>query len=194
MKISDLSKIDIKTIDVMKIKEYLLDHKDIAIQIGVGVVTFMMVISTLGKSQTEMKGIKSKMSNLQSKSSSIADYNKAFTDTNTFLKQVPPPLSEDQIVSFVTDLADKHNIKIQTVNPLKVEDKDIMTTTTLQFSLTASEYKDMVRLIADIELAKNLLQVKALTAQVQMGANVDTASDVPLIDFRIDVASVKAKL
>src|SRR3954468_19965406 len=117
MKIPDLSKIDIKDIDVIKIKDQLLDHKELALQVGLGVVTFFMVISMMGGCQKEISKYKSQINAMQSKSDIIQQYKKSQSDVDTFLKNLPPSLSEDQIIDSVTNLADKNKIKILTFTP-----------------------------------------------------------------------------
>ncbi|GEM_PF-3256438 len=195
MHISDLSKIDIKDIDFNKLKDRLLDRKDLLIQIGL-VVVFLIIISSLFKnSQVEVGKFKSQMADLQSKTSVVAEYNKTNEDASAFLKEAPPPLSEDQIINFVTDLADKNNVKILTFSPAKVEDEEVLSTTMLQFSLETKEYKDMVHFIADIERSKNLLQIKTCTAQPKMAMTSQTEENENLfIGFRIEVVSVQAKI
>ena len=195
MNISDLNKIDIKNIDLMKLKDQLLGRKDLLIQIGICFVTFMLIVSSLNKSQSELRDIKSKMATLKAKTSSIDDYNNSSKDMNQFLKKIPPSLSEGQVVDRVTDLAVKHHIKIMSVNPLDSKDEESSTKLTLLFLLQASDYAEMVRLIHGIEQSENLLQIKSCSAQPQVGTDpITKKSDSPLISFRIEVASVQPKI
>ena len=194
MQIPDLSKIDIKDVDFTKLKDQLLERKPLLVQIGVVIASLVMIFSIFSKGREQTGSLNSQMSKMRSKTDAIAEYKKVQNDIDTFLKEVPLALSEDQIIPLVTDLADKHDVKIITFSPAKVEEKKNASTTILQFSLEAKDYKDMVRFIADIEHGKNLLQVKTCTAQAQVKPARDQRSPEVTIPFRVDVASVKVKL
>src|SRR5690242_15831957 len=117
MKIPDLSKIDIKDIDVNKIKDQILDHKEQAVQVVLGIVAFFMIVSMWGGSQKEIGKFKNQINSMQAKSGIIGEYKKSQSDMEMFLKGLPPALSEGQIINLVTDLADKNKIKILTFTP-----------------------------------------------------------------------------
>ncbi len=187
-KIPDLSKIDIKDIDINKIKEELLDRKELVIQIGIGVVAFFMVVSMVSGSGKEVKQLKTKIKSMQAKSDIITQYKKSQTDIDEFLKSLPPSLTEDQIITLVTDLADKNKVKISTFTPNPPSDEDRKKSylkTSIQFSLQAGDYKNMVRLISDIENSK--LHVKSCYVQ---SITQDSGTS---LNFRVEVASLEVK-
>jgi hypothetical protein len=200
MKIPDLSKIDIKDIDINKIKDQLIEQKELVLQIGLGVVTFFMIISMMGGCQKEISKYKSQINSMQSKSGIIDQYKKSQSDVDTFLKSLPPSLSEDQIIDLVTDLADKNKIKILTFTPTasRNESRKIYQETAIQFSMQADTYKSMVRMIAAIERSKSILQVKncsvqsVTTTSVEPGPQGERTSST-FLNFRIEVASLEVK-
>jgi hypothetical protein len=194
-KIPDLSKIDIKDIDINKIKDELLDRKELMIQIGLGVFAFFMVVSMVGGSGKEVKQLKTKITSMQAKSDVIAQYKKSQADIDEFLKSLPPSLSEGQIITLVTDLADKNKVKISTFtpnSPAEDDNKKSYQKTSIQFSLQALDYKSMIRLIADIESSK--LHVKSCYVQgFSQAAQQGTKNEASYLNFRIEVASLEVK-
>jgi len=194
-KIQDLSKIDIKEIDINKIKNAVLGHKELALQIAIGVVAFFVIVSTLGGCQKDIKKYKTQLTAMQSKTDSIATYKKSQADIDMFLKSIPPPLTESQIITLVTDLADKNHVKIVTFSPRpsQNEKKKFYQETAIQFSLQAKDYKHVVGLIADIEHAKNTVQVKSCTIQTQTQGKSDQDSERSFLTFGIEVASLEVK-
>lgn len=196
MNLSDLSKIDIKNIDlknidINKLKDQLLDRKELLVQVVLVLVTFLMVLSIFNKSQAEVKRLNTQIAGLKAKENDIKSFTKSRDEIKAFSKNVPTPLLEDQVIGFITDLADKHKIKILTISPAKVDNKESLSMTTLQFALVANEYKDMVRFITSIEHSKNLLQIKSCIA----GADSEAGKDGNrLINFSIEVVSVRVKL
>ena len=193
MKIPDLSKIDIKDIDINKIKNLLMERKELALQIAFGIVAFFMVVSILGGSQKEIKKYKTQINAMQSKFSVIGLYKKSQSDIDAYLKNIPPPMSEGQIISFVTDMADKNHVRIQTFtpDPNPADGKKFFREVSIQFSLQADQYKRVVGLISDIEHAKSALQVKSCL--IQNATPTDQQGDGGLLNFIIEVASLEVK-
>jgi hypothetical protein len=198
-KIPDLSKIDIKDIDINKIKDQLLENKERVVQVALGVLAFFMIVSMWAGSQKEIGKFKKQINTMQSKSGIIGEYKKSQSAYDAFLKNLPPSLSEGQIINLVTDLADKNKIKILTFVPVTArEGRKNYQETKIQFSLQAKGYKDMVRLIADVEKSKNLLQVRTCAVQgASANPGIEQAADQKTeqkyLDFRIEVASLEVK-
>jgi Tfp pilus assembly protein PilO len=189
-KIPDLSKIDIKDIDINKIKEELLDRKELVIQVGIGVVAFFMIVSMVSGSGKEVKQLKAKIKSMQAKSDIIAQYKKSQAEIDEFLKSLPPSFTEDEIITLVTDLADKNKVKISTFTPNSPGEEDGKKSylkTSIQFSLQAGDYKDVVRLISDIENSK--LHIKSCNIQGINGGPEEGTS----LNFRVEVASLEVK-
>jgi hypothetical protein len=194
-KLPDLSKIDIKDIDINKIKAELLEHKEVVVQVALGVVSFFMVLSLIGGCQGDIKKYKNQIRSMESKSGIIGQYKKSQTDIDAFLKSIPAPMTEGKIIAMVTDLADKNKVKILTFAPLnRLENttKKSYQETVIQFSLQASTYQSMVRLIADIEYSKkDVLQVRSCV--IQKAAADKQKNEEPPLNFRIEVASLEVK-
>lgn len=192
MKIPDLSKIDVKDIDVVKLKNEILDHKEIAIQVVLGVISLFVIISLVNTSQAEIKKYKSQIAALMAKTGLIEEYKKVEQEIRDFLNKVPAHVSEDKMVDLVTDLAGKNKVKILTFTQAKVDKKDTVETTAVTFSLTADSFINMVKFLVDIEKGKDFLQIWTCPIVPRMDATEtnDKDSGVP-INFRIEVVSVK---
>jgi hypothetical protein len=196
LKIPDLSKIDVKDIDVNKIKDQLIENKEVVIQVAIGVIAFFMIVSMWNGSQHEIKKYKKDIISMQSKEGIITEYKAAQSAIDTFLNNLPAALSEAQMINVITDMADKNKVKILTFVPnTSLEGREHYRETSIQFSMQSKDYKSMVRLIADIERAKTILQIKQcfimneVTQKEQEGEILDDR----LLTFRIDVASLEVK-
>jgi hypothetical protein len=197
-KLPDLSKIDLKDIDVNKIKDQLLENKEMVIQVALGVVTFFMIVSMWSGSQKEIKKYNVQINSMQSKSSIIEQYKKSQSDIDSFLKNLPPSLAEGQIINLVTDLADKNKVKILTFSPnAHSEGKKYYQDTSIQFSLQSADYKGLVRLIADIEHVKSILQIKSCSIQEVIQSDDQQQEgekrEERYLNFRVEVASLEVK-
>ncbi len=192
MKIPDLSKIDIKDIDIAKLKNEVLDHKEIAIQVLLGVVSLFIIISLVNTSQVEIKKYKSQIAALMAKTGLIEEYKKVEQEIKDFLSKVPAHVPKEKMVDLVTDLAGKNKVKILTFTQANVEKKDSIETTAVTFSLTADSFVNMVKFLVDIEKGKDFLQIWSCPIIPRMDATekANDASGVP-INFRIEVVSVK---
>lgn len=194
MKIPDLSKIDIKDIDVVKLKAQLLQHKGIVVQVVLIAVSFVVAILMFNQSQNEIKNYKSQITVLQAKTGAIDQYNKTQADVKNFLSKVPDPVSEDKIINLVTDLAVKNKVKILTFTQADIAKKNTLETTSLKFSLAADSFSVMVRFLADIERGKDFMQIWSCEVEPQLNITKSwkEAGSTPL-NFNISVVSIKVQ-
>jgi hypothetical protein len=198
MKIPDLNKIDIKDLDINKIKKAILENKEATLKIGLGAVAFFMIVSMLGGSQKEIRTFKNQIDVMQSKSPLIEQYNKSQTNIQGFLKKIPASLTEAQIIGLVTDLADKNQVKILTFmqNAVRPDGKKSYQETAIQFSLRAKNYKSLVQLISDIEHSQSILHVKSCVVDNEgdkQGSSSQEDVENSALNFRLEVASLEVK-
>ena len=194
MNIADLSKIDIKDIDVLKVKNKLLQHKEIVLQVLLAFGSFIIAVSMLNQSQADIKKYKSQIASLQSKTGAIEQYNKTQNDLKVYLGKVPEFVSEDKVINLVTDFAGKNGVKIITFSPATVEKKKTLETISLKFSLVAESFSSMIRFMADIERGNDFMQIWGCEVDPQPQARTGSKDKkgVP-INFRIEVASMKVE-
>lgn len=194
MKIPDISKIDIKDIDVAKIQAELLHRKELVIQVGLVLVSLVVGIWAFNGSQAEIAKYKSQIVSLQAKTGAIEEYNRTQQEVKNFVSKVPDPVSEDKIIDLVTDLAGKNSVKILTFNRAEVEKKDTLVTTTVNFSLVTDSFANIIRFIFDVEKSKDFMQIWTCTIEPQLGGTVSTKNNGnPQLTFRVDVVSLKVK-
>ena len=194
MKIPDLNKIDIKDIDVAKLKDQLLERKDIVIQMALGVMTVVIAFLIFNRGQAEIKEYKSKISTLQAKTGVIDEYNRTQADIKGFLGKVPDVVPADKIINLVTDLAGKNDVKILTFSQADVKKERSLVTTSISFSLVANSFVSMARFMADIENGKDFLQLWScdMVPQIDTKKSEKESAKIP-ISFQIDVASLKVE-
>ncbi len=190
MKITDISKIDIKDIDAAKIKDQLLQHKEVVVQIILGACSLFFAVSLFNQSQTEVTKYKTQIATLQAKAPAIEQYNKTQMDVKDYLKKVPEAVSEDKIINLVTDIAVKNGVKILTFNPANIDKRNSLETLSLRFTLVADSFLSMVRFMADIERGKDFLQIWECEADPQLNAKSSTNNKGSAINFRMEVASI----
>ena len=195
VKIFDLSKIDIKDIDVVKVQAQLVQHKGVVAQVGLGVVSFIVAVAMFNQSQGEIAKYKSQMAILNAKTGAIDQYNKTQNDVKDFLNKVPDAVSEDKMITLVTDLAGKNGIQILTFTRTNVEKKNTLVTTSLKFSLAADSFSGMVRFMADIEHGKDFMKIWRYEAEPQLNIKKSVKGTMnTMVTFQIDVASLKVEL
>jgi hypothetical protein len=195
MKIPDLSKIDIKDIDAVKVKEQLIQHKGVVAQVGLGLVSFVVAVAMFNQSQGDIARYKSQIAVLNAKTGAIDQYNKTQSDVKDFLNKVPDSVSEDKMINLVTDLAGKNGVQILTFTRTSVEKKNTLVTTSLRFSLAADSFSGMVKFMADIERGKDFMKIWSCEAEPQLNIKRPTKENGnTMITFHIDVASLKVEL
>lgn len=194
MKIPDISKIDIKDIDFGKLKNEVVEHKEIAIQVFLVIVSLVFVVAVIVTSQTGIEKYKAQISALLAKSGLIEEYKKVEQEIKDFLSNVPAHVPEDKMVNLVTDLADNNKVKILTFTQAKAEKKGTLETTLVTFSLTTDSFVNMVKFLVGIEKGNEFLQVWScpIAPRLDARSTIKDKFSVP-INFKIDVVSVKVK-
>lgn len=197
MRIPDISKIDIKDIDVGKIRNEILDHKEISIQVVCVIVSLFFMFSVFNTSKGKIETHKARIAALLGKTGLIEEYKKVDQKISDFISKVPAHIPEDKMVDLVTDYAGKNKVKILTFSQAKVNKKDTVETTTVTFSLTADTFVDMVKFLVDIETGEKFVQVSScnvsprdVSLRADAGSKEKDKLGVP-ISFRIEVVSLK---
>lgn len=193
MKIPDISKIDIKDIDVVKIQNELMQRKELVVQVLLALASIVVGVSAFNGSQAEIAKYKSQIASLQAKTGAIDEYNKTQGEVKDFINKVPAPVSQDKMITLVTDLAGKNDVKILTFNQAEAEKKGTLVTTAVNFSLETNSFANMIRFMAEIERDKDFMQISTCKVEPQLNAKLSANNPgVPLI-FHVDVVSLKVE-
>jgi len=194
MKIADLSKIDIKDIDVAKLKDQILAHKDIALQIIIGLIAFLLAVSMFNQSQVEIKGHKTQINTLQAKTGAIEQYNNTQSEIKSFISKVPQSVSEDKMINLVTDFAGNNGVKIVTFSQANIEKNNSIALTTIKFTLVSESFVSLVRFLSDIERGADFMQILSCDIEPQQNSRVTSKDSKQIsINFRLEVASIKVE-
>src|SRR2546430_488354 len=119
MNLADLTKIDIKNIDIGRILKTLRARKDILVNVVVVFATIFVMVQIYSNKHSENQALEIKLDAQKKKSAPIADYNKAQKDLNAFLDALPKGIPEYSIIDKLSDFAEKHNIQILSFSPAK---------------------------------------------------------------------------
>ncbi len=196
MKISDLSKINIKDIDLAKIQENLLQKPDLLIQLIITGISFFILIKVVAGGLLEEKKVQEKIQELGKKVARIKAHDDLQKEYSQFLADLPPGLPTDDLMGRVTELAGEHSIQISNFSPPKEIKKKFHTLTILSLNVTANNYQDMVTFIRSIEESSENLRVDRWTsaAKAQTTNSGEAASaeeDKESVSAQIDIDLVK---
>jgi hypothetical protein len=150
---------DIAQLDVRELRNinYLSLFKEyrkrplIIINMAIIVGTIFLVLYFVNKNQAHTLSAKHEIPLLEEKIRNIQDYQRAQKELQQFLASTKTPLTEDNLMSQLTDFAVKRNIQIESYAPAKDITNPLYRLTSISVSITAKDYQDLFLFIYDIE-------------------------------------------
>ena len=159
MKLEDLKNIDIKKINIAKIRSNLLKRQDILINYVAIFLTVFIMFKIFSSQQEETQNLKIQVSEMEKKIVAIAKYDQALKELNVFVESLPTGIPESLLIDKITDLAEKSNIHIVTFSPMEMEENELYKHIHVSLQVSADHYKDFIRFIHDIESSSLNLRV-----------------------------------
>ncbi len=167
MKISDLSKIDLKDIDLKKIQESLLQRPELLINLGIAFFAGILIFNIVGGRMNEAKKLKGKMAEQKKKVAAIKTHEVTQKEFKELIDHLPAGILEDSLVDHLTDFAGKRNIQIQSFSPANKTQKNYYTQMTVLLKVAAKNYKDMILFLNDIESSPYNLRIDRWTGTME---------------------------
>ena len=159
MKLEDLKNIDIKKINIAKIRSNLLKRQDILINYVAIFLTVFIMLKIFSSQQEQVQNLKNQASKMEKKIVAIAKYDQALKELNVFVESLPTGIPESLLIDKITDLAEKSNIHIVTFSPMEMEENELYKHIHVSLQVSADHYKDFIRFIHDIESSSLNLRV-----------------------------------
>ena len=159
MNLADLKNIDIKKIDIAKMRSDLLKRQDILINCIAGFLTVFIMFKIFSGQQGQARNLKIQGSQMEKNIAVIAKYNQALKELNALVESLPAGIPESALIDKVTDFAEKSNIHIVTFSPTETEENGFYKNSRVSLQISADHYKDFVHFIHDIESSSLNLRV-----------------------------------
>ena len=188
MNLADLKNIDLKKIDIAKIRSDILKRQDMAINYAAVFLTIFIMFKIFSGQQEQVQNLKIQITQMEKKITAIAKHDKALKELNALVDSLPAGIPESALIDKVTDFAEKSNIHIVTFSPTETEENGFYKQSRVSLQISADYYKDFLRFIRDIENSSlnlrvdkwsGLLESRLPSAQSSMGKDKKPGQESP---------------
>jgi len=162
MNLADLSRMDVKDlqkIDPKKLLDVLRNRNDILMNIGIVVLTVILVINIISQAGQNIRKIKQEISKMEEKIAVINTLDTIKTELKEYLDNVPEAIDKDQLATMLTDWAAARGVKIVSVSPVKTKNADLYDTFSIDLNIETDSFKNLWLFIHDIESAPYALRI-----------------------------------
>lgn len=175
MNLRDLKNVNIKKIEIAKIRAYLLKRQDILMNLTAVLLTVFMMFKIFSSQQEQAQNLKIQVNQMEKKIAVIAKYDRASQELNAFVESLPIGIPESALIDKMTDFAEKSNIHIVTFSPMQTEENEFYQHNRVALQISANQYKDFLRFIQDIESSSLNLRVDQWSGQLESHASVQSS-------------------
>ncbi len=161
--LKNLSNLQINDLKNINYQKYLKDlRKKPGVLINLGLIAFALIFSgyTFKKSQHSVKSTRTEISNLENKLKTMETYNETQKTLKDFLDNLPPRITEDDLINLLTDFAQERNIQIESFSPAKRQSSQYYDLSSMILQTRVENYKDLWLFINDIEESPYALRIE----------------------------------
>lgn len=176
MNLKDFKNVNIKKIEIAKIRAYLLKRQDILMNLTAVLLTIFMMFKIFSSQQEQAQNLKIQVSEMEKKIAVIAKYDQASQELNAFVESLPIGIPESALIDKVTDFAEQSNIHIVTFSPTQTSENEFYKHNRVALQISANQYKDFLRFIHDIESSSLNLRVDQWSGQLEFHASVQPST------------------
>ena len=195
MKIQDLSKLnvnDIKKLDLAKIQEDILAKPDIAINVGLVLLSLFVMFQIFNGKQTEIGTLKSEIEDWEKKTAVVDTVNATQKQLADYIKNLPQGLLEDKVIGNLADFAESRKVQIISFSPIQIEHKKYFDKVAVNVSITSDDYKNICLFVSDIENSPYALRLQKWIGSMEENKSGDLTIKTK-IDAQLTVESINFK-
>ena len=149
--------------------------------------------------QSELHRLQAQAPLLEEKTTAIENFKKSETKKKNFLEDFPQSLDEDELKDFVTDLAVKYHIKIQSFSSIDASSNENYELLSLELNFIVEDFVTLVLFINELESSEYALRVDNWQGQMNMNeqysrgrSGVEEKNKSP-IGSRVKITTLKIK-
>jgi hypothetical protein len=182
----------LKNFSFQDIRNFINEQQVLALNIAVGLGSLIVVVFLVNMRVEEYAGFKKNLDELTVKEEPAHKYDKLLKDKQVFLKALPSALSEEDVIPYLTELADKHQIVINELQPPYERVEGFYREVRVLFVCSIANFYDAMSFINDIENSKYMLKVNswAFSPKDKEQLTNDTRSKTGL-SMSLDISSMR---
>ena len=189
MNLKELSKLDLKNIDISKAFAYLGVHTDALIRMSLVIGTVLGGFHVVNDYLEQTKIFSLRIAQMEEKLLQVMTYEKSVSSLKSFWEKAPKPINEDALVNYMTELAAKNHLDVLSFSPGQISSDKFYTINKVKFKLKARDYKDFLLFVHGIENSGYALRVESISCSLEQMAAQQAGSTV--INIQMEIASIR---
>lgn len=112
-------------------------------------------------------------------------------DHDLFFKNLPQMIEQDNLMKVISDLAEKHDIQIESFSPNQRKFNDLVKANVVELSVTAERYENLADFIESIEKSPYFLRVEKWSGRLMEVASRDANHEIKeIVTARLEVVGL----
>jgi hypothetical protein len=182
----------LKNFSLEDVRNFINEQQVLALNIAIGLGALTVGIFVVHMRLEEYFNLKADLDELVVKEEPAHHYDKIIKERRVFLQTVPSTLSEEELIPYLTQLADKHNVVINELQPPYERVEGFYREVRMLFSCSVADFQDAMVFVNDIENSKYMLKVNSLSFSLkQKEEATDDPRAKPGLVMSLDISSVR---
>lgn len=179
---------DMKGLDVSKILQSLLAHKDRTVSgilVALGIIGLLMILNGYRARAAEHE---QDMKRLQEKMDVISQHKVSLKALKDFFAALPGPLEDEKLIGQISDYAARNNVAILNYAPGPSKSTKLYDSSRMRLSVSASKFNDLLAFVRTVERSPYFLKIESFAGGVK-----DSAKAAGPLTAEMSVSCVRIK-
>ncbi len=188
-------KIDInslKNLSFEDVRNFINEQQVLALNIAIGLGALIVGMFVINMRFQEYTNLKLRMDELVVKEEPARNYEKILKKAQNFLEKVPSNLSEENLIPYLTEIADRHNITINELQPPYVRIEGFYREVRISLVCSVKDFRNALIFVNDLESSKYMLKVNSWVINPEKKEQeIDDPRAQPRFLMSLDISSMQ---
>ena len=157
---------DLRNLDFEDIKSRLDNRRDIWVNVVLIALTLVASIYLWHAYRRDSLELERHIKDLTEKAGVVEKQASAWKTYHVLEKKFPQSISNDQMISQLSELAVKHNVQMTSLSPIQESSDDYLEFSHLEMSVAAANYQNLVDFTQSIEELPYAIRLKEWSGQM----------------------------
>ena len=182
----------LKNFSVEDIRTFINEQQVLALNIAIGVGALVAGVFVVNMRIQEYSDLKLRLDELVVKEEPAHKYEKLLKKTQDFLRTVPATLSEENVIPYLTDLADRHHVVINELQPPYARVEGFYREVRVSFVCSVADFHSALIFLNDLENSKYMIKINSWSLNLRKeGENADDPRTKQGFLMGLDISSMQ---
>jgi len=182
----------LKNLSLEDIRNFINEQQVLALNIALTLGALIAGTFVIQMRLEEYANLKRSLDEIIVKEEPAYKYDKLLKNKATFLESLPLALSEEEMIPYLTQLADKHHVVITDLQPPYEKIEGFYREVKLLFVCSADNFQDAMIFLNDIESSKYMLKVNSWSlGPKQKGQSIEDPRLKSGLSMSFDISAMR---